>query len=201
MFNLRRVAMRAKRGLAFRQRAQRARLIARSVSTEKLTIVDVLELDHLRVHKYFREMWWARSEQQKISAYHKLRYELLVHSELEERVFYPVARDLSGLKDAITESYEEHAVFKTLTRELDDMIGAERAGSKLSNEQIRSFDAKADVLFENVDRHVLEEEREVFPMIRRQLGRAELIKLADQFGQQRAAVAAFVARSGTTAAA
>src|SRR3954462_8471542 len=77
--------------------------------------------------------------------------ELKVHAAIEEELFYPAVRKPVG-KEIMNEADEEHHVAKLLIAELDRMDGTES-----------HFDAKFQVLAENVRHHMKEEEDEILP--------------------------------------
>jgi hemerythrin superfamily protein len=82
---------------------------------------------------------------------------LAIHSEIEEKIFYPEVRESDPeLEDTLRESVEEHLSMKRIIADLLD------AGS-----QDPQFDAKVRVLQEQVEHHVEEEEGELFPRTRR----------------------------------
>jgi iron-sulfur cluster repair protein YtfE (RIC family) len=86
----------------------------------------------------------------------KIHTELKVHTDIEEVVFYPWARQLSDdIAEVVDEGVQEHHVAKTLLAEIGDLTpGAD------------DWVAKAKVLIENVEHHATEEEDELFPQIR-----------------------------------
>ena len=73
-----------------------------------------------------------------------------------------------GAEDMALESLEEHHIVKWVLHELEDMEPADER-----------FDAKVTVLIENVRHHVDEEEGELFPKVRDELGRSDLGELGD----------------------
>src|SRR4051812_11095610 len=96
--------------------------------------------------------------------------ELSQHAAIEELVFYPtVRREVSDVTIDVLEALEEHHLVKVILRELEDLDPA--------NER---FDAKVTVLMENVRHHVREEEDELFPAVREQLGRTRLRELGNE---------------------
>jgi len=93
--------------------------------------------------------------------------ELSRHAEIEELVFYPAVRaEVDDAKADVLEALEEHHVVKWLLHELEDLDA--------SDEQ---FDAKVTVMMENVRHHVKEEEHELLPEVRAQIGRKRLLEL------------------------
>ena len=95
---------------------------------------------------------------------------LTVHTYIENEVMYPRVRDLlPDLEDDILESYEEHHVADVLVMELASM-----------NADDERFNAKTNVLIENVTHHMKEEEEDWFPKVRAGLGRKELQALGQE---------------------
>jgi hemerythrin-like domain-containing protein len=83
---------------------------------------------------------------------------LTVHSQIEEELLYPAARDALGSRDAhlVAEARVEHASLKDLIRQIED------------REQMdEQYEAKVRVLGEYVKHHVGEEEHELFPRLER----------------------------------
>ena len=96
--------------------------------------------------------------------------DLSIHAVIEEQVFYPAVRTkVPDLQDDVLEAIEEHHIVKWTLSELQDLdAGAE------------NFAPKVTVLIENVQHHVKEEEKELFPKVRKAMTRSELADLGDQ---------------------
>ena len=89
---------------------------------------------------------------------------------IEELVFYPaVRREVSSADSAVLEALEEHHVVKLLLHELEGVAPADER-----------FDAKVTVMMENVRHHVKEEEQELFPKVRKRIGRARLLEIGEE---------------------
>jgi hemerythrin superfamily protein len=96
--------------------------------------------------------------------------ELRVHTRIEEEIFYPeVRRGSDELEDMVAEGVEEHHVVDVLIDELEDLEpGAE------------AWVAKMTVMIENVEHHAGEEEKELFPAVRRAFSADELTQQAER---------------------
>jgi DUF438 domain-containing protein len=81
---------------------------------------------------------------------------LKMHTQLEEEHFYPAAREVLAEGDMLDEAEVEHASAK-------DLIAQIEGGSPSDD----LYDAKVKVLGEYIDHHVKEEEKEMFPKIRK----------------------------------
>ena len=92
------------------------------------------------------------------------------HAAVEEMVFYPEIRErLPDVRDDVLEALEEHHVVKWTLSELESM-----------NSDDERYTAKVTVLTESVRHHVKEEERELFPKVRKALSRTDLADIGEQ---------------------
>lgn len=132
----------------------------------------LLKEDHKTVEKLFKQFEKAgedaHAEKRKIAD--QVIDELTTHTWIEEKIFYPAAREAApDTKDHVLESLEEHHVVLWMLSELKDLDAADER-----------FDAKMTVLIENVRHHVEEEEKEWFPDVRKAMGRNRLTELGEQ---------------------
>jgi hemerythrin superfamily protein len=128
--------------------------------------ITLLKSDHQAVEALFKQYEAAgdRAYKAKRKLVDRIIRELSVHAAIEEMVFYPATRELSGeVEDHVLESLEEHHIVKWVLRELDGM-----------DPQHERFDAKVTVLIENVRHHVKEEEKDYFPRVRKLTDKATL---------------------------
>lgn len=88
--------------------------------------------------------------------FRRIRTALLAHTELEEAVFYPAMDKITRAQDLVTDAHEEHEIMKMLLDQLGNM--------RLDDFH---FDARMKVLIRNVERHIDEEEQELFPLFRK----------------------------------
>jgi hemerythrin-like domain-containing protein len=137
--------------------------------------ISMLKDDHKKVEQLFKRFESAgeRAHVEKRNIVDRIIEELSVHAAIEEQLFYPVVRaTVPGTEDITLESLEEHNIVKWVLSDLDSM----------SPEDER-FDAKVTVLIENVRHHVDEEESELFPKVRDELGRSALGDLGDALAE------------------
>jgi hemerythrin superfamily protein len=139
--------------------------------------ITLLKDDHKTVEQLFRRYEKAgdRAHAEKRNLVDRFTEALSVHAAIEEQLFYPVVRaTVPGTEDMALESLEEHHIVKWVLDELEHMHpGDER------------FDAKVTVLIENVRHHIREEEQELFPRVRDELGRDALSHLGDAMVEAR----------------
>jgi hemerythrin superfamily protein len=125
--------------------------------------IELLTADHEKVKKLFGQFEEAgeRAFKTKLGIFEKVVKELKIHSQLEERIFYPATME-QGDKEAqelVREGIEEHRVADYMMERLQ-AAGAEDA----------TFAAKFKVLMENVEHHIEEEEGQLFPKAKKALG-------------------------------
>lgn len=113
--------------------------------------IEILKGDHKRVKELFQKFEKAEAEEMQSQIAKQILLELKVHAKLEEEIFYPEVREMSGDKEMMDEAAEEHHVVEFLVAELESM--------KPSDDR---YKAKMMVLKEVVDHHVKEEEGEMF---------------------------------------
>jgi hemerythrin superfamily protein len=124
--------------------------------TKAQDAITLLKEDHRAVEKLFKEYEGASGEGRKEKLARKICLELIVHTTIEEEIFYP-ACDGKIDEDLLKEAYVEHDAAKLLIAEI-------QAGSGQTDD---FFDAKVQVLSEEIEHHVKEEEGELFPQVRK----------------------------------
>jgi hemerythrin superfamily protein len=122
---------------------------AQSTSVDAL---ELLEQDHREVEQLFDEYDEEGDGKRKEQLAREICQALEVHAQIEERIFYPRAREATKDNDLIDEAIVEHGSVKHLIGEIEAM----QVGDDL-------YDAKVRVLEELVKRHIQEEEDELFP--------------------------------------
>ena len=137
-----------------RKRATGSPRRSRRTSTDALALLkkDHDEVEHL--FKTFENLGEGASKRRRQTV-DKMIEALSRHAAIEEQVFYP--------QPDVLEALEEHHIVKWTLSELKDMEPTDER-----------FGAKVMVLMESVRHHVKEEETELFPKVRKALGRDEL---------------------------
>jgi hemerythrin superfamily protein len=98
--------------------------------------------------------------------------ELTIHAQVEEELFYPAARDAIDDMDLLDEAEVEHASARQLISELAAMQPDDDL-----------YDAKFTVLGEYVKHHIQEEEKQLFPKIKKT--DMELEELGEEIEQRK----------------
>jgi len=126
------------------------------MAERSIDAISLLTDDHKAVKKLFREFEEA-NERSKGRLAEQIREELEIHTQIEEEIFYPETR--SAAEEMIAEAIEEHHVVDALLMEIEEL----EPGAL-------EFDAKMKVLIENVEHHAEEEEKELFPKVKKAMG-------------------------------
>lgn len=131
--------------------------------------LSLIKQQHDEVDALFETIEKARSADRKREVFAELADKLTAHAEMEEKVFYPAVQDEDTEED-LRESLEEHLSFKRI---LSDMLALDPASDE--------FEAKLSVLKEQVEHHAREEEeKELFPKVRKLFGAEELEELGEE---------------------
>jgi hemerythrin superfamily protein len=124
--------------------------------TKTQDAIALLKEDHDKVEKLFKEFESAKGDGRKQKLAQQICLELSVHFELEEKIFYPAVEGKVE-EDLIKEAYVEHDGAKLLMADIE-------AGDGKSDD---FYDAKMQVLSEEVEHHIKDEETELFPEVRK----------------------------------
>lgn len=118
--------------------------------------IALLKEDHRTVEKLFKDFESAKGDGRKEKLARQICLELSIHTKIEEEIFYP-ACDGKIEEDLLKEALVEHDSAKLLVAEIE-------AGNGQTDD---FFDAKVQVLSEQIEHHVEEEEKELFPEVRK----------------------------------
>jgi hemerythrin superfamily protein len=122
---------------------------------QKQDAIAMLMADHKKVKKLFSDFDKLKEEgndEDKSAIVEQICNELKIHTELEEKIFYPAVRKAIDDPDLMDEALVEHAGAKDLIAQLED-----------ASPDDDLYDAKVTVLGEQINHHVKEEEGQMFP--------------------------------------
>jgi hemerythrin-like domain-containing protein len=138
-----------------------------------MNVIEYLKRQHEEVRDLLGRMIAEDDKKESRSLLAQVSKVLRLHMQIEEKMVYPAAsRAFEGDEDeeeVVLESYEEHAV---ATRCLD-ALEATAPGDK-------RFVIRAKVLKGILDKHIEEEESELFPELENRLGPSGIEKLSEQ---------------------
>ena len=114
---------------------------------DKQDAIALLKADHRTVEELFEKFEGAKGDGAKQKIALQICLELTIHAQIEEEIFYPACEGKID-EDLIKEAYVEHDGAKVLIAEIE-------AGTP----DDEFYDAKVQVLSEQIEHHVEEEER------------------------------------------
>ena len=115
--------------------------------TGKQDAIALLKKDHDEVQELFEQFSNASGDGRKEKLARQICRELTVHAQIEEEIFYPACEGKVE-EDLLKEGYVEHDAAKVLIAEIE----AGGPGDEF-------YDAKVEVLGEEIDHHIKEEEK------------------------------------------
>ena len=113
----------------------------------KMDAISMLKNDHRKVEALFEAYEKGKGER-KAKIAKEICQELIVHSTIEEELFYPALEGKIEEEDMLDEAHVEHDGAKVLIAELMD-----------GTPEDEFYDAKVKVLSEQIKHHVREEEK------------------------------------------
>ncbi|MCB5208082.1 hemerythrin domain-containing protein [Methylovorus mays] len=128
-------------------------------TAQKKDVIQHLTDDHKNVKKLFKQYTKLAEKDDiegKASIANQICLELTVHTRVEEEIFYPAARAAIHDDDLLNEAVVEHSSAKSLIGQIQSMNPADPM-----------YDAKMTVLSEYIEHHVEEEEKEMFPKVKK----------------------------------
>jgi hemerythrin-like domain-containing protein len=138
-----------------------------------MNAIELLENQHRQIEGLFARLSaCGREVERRQACFVQLADLIDAHTEVEEQMFYPVARGDESA-DLVDKSLEAHA---EITRLCDDM--------RMLDGDDPVFDAKLSLLREHVESHVKEEEFELFPECERYLSEDRLQELGQLMAEK-----------------
>jgi hemerythrin superfamily protein len=136
---------------------------------KKQDAIELLKRDHADVKKAFKQFEKAKYKDPNACKEFiaSICRDIEMHAAVEEEIFYPAVRAKIKDDDLMNEAQVEHNSAKQLIAEIEKLAGDDPM-----------LKASATVLSEYVNHHVKEEEREMFPKVKR--AKLDLEALAEQ---------------------
>jgi hemerythrin superfamily protein len=134
--------------------------------------IKLLKTDHDAVEALFKRFEQAGSKAYKTKRQvaDRVIKELSIHAFIEEQELYPRMEKLGGeWLEMVEEAHVEHEEAKNALRALIGLSGDDPM-----------LDAKMSALIGGVRHHVKEEEKEMFPKLRKEMAKADLEELGDR---------------------
>jgi hemerythrin superfamily protein len=142
--------------------------------------ISMLTAEHREVSAMFKqyEELGDRAKAAKKKLADQICTALTLHTSIEEEIFYPALREKSKeAADILDEALVEHAGAKDLIAQLQEM-----------DPEDDLYDAKVKVLGEQVEHHVGEEEKEMFPVAKK--AGLDMVALGEEMAMRKDELAA-----------
>ncbi|MGE0132922.1 MAG: hemerythrin domain-containing protein [Blastocatellales bacterium] len=134
---------------------------------------ELLKNDHKKVMSLIEELETADDEVGTDPTYteifNRLNELLKMHTRIEEEVFYPSMKDFDESRDLVREFHKEHNQIDQLLSRLSTMAP-----------NVEEFQGILSELRERIERHVDEEENELFPLAEELCGESILQEMGRQ---------------------
>lgn len=140
--------------------------------------LDLLKEDHTKVRKLLEELVSTSGEKTRERLLGQIANEIEIHTEIEEEIFYPAFRDAAKKKEQkklYYEAIEEH-------RAVGEMVLPDL---KETDASTMEFGGRAKVLREMVIHHIEEEEKELFPLVKKLCSKEELQELGERLEERK----------------
>jgi iron-sulfur cluster repair protein YtfE (RIC family) len=129
--------------------------------------IELLTRQHEEAESLFQQVAVASGEE-RTHLFRRLAYLLTLHTQLEERFFYPEVK-LAQTSDLVQHSYDDHAESKAL---ISQMLHLDVRDIQFEPALIR--------LRESVEAHVAEERSILFPQVQKLLSSEHLARLGNE---------------------
>jgi hemerythrin superfamily protein len=141
--------------------------------------IEILKSDHETVRQLLSKLpeKSANAAKTRQQLFEKLEKELIIHTKLEEEIFYPAFREAGKKQDEAMfyEAKEEHRAVDSLV--LPDLEKTDPSGPE--------FSGRVKVLRELVEHHLDEEEHDLFPRVNELLSDDQLNELGAQMKEMK----------------
>jgi hemerythrin superfamily protein len=125
-----------------------------------MNALELLKTDHDRLRALFQQLIIERGKQQIYLLLDNIFSDLDVHTDVEETVFYRAVCDIPALAPLADKFYGDHEEVKEIIRHWSD--------------------SKIPALISLVEKHIEEEENELFPQLRSVMTPSELLLLGQR---------------------
>ncbi len=147
--------------------------------------IELLTTDHRKVDGLFQQFEKGGNTEEFAQLFMTLKEELMVHSKIEEEIFYPAVRNNPDTANLVAEAYQEHAEVEALLNQIDGLDNTSTEWGQKMTETMRDVQA-----------HVQMEETEMFPRVRESFQADQLQQLGQQLAQRKAEL---MGQAGATA--
>jgi len=144
-----------------------------------MNAIDMLREDHDKVRELLAQLSHTtnRAAKKRSDLLQQIKKELMVHTQIEEEIFYPAFRDSKAeeSKKLYHEAKEEH-------RAVEELVLPDVENTDTSSDE---FAGRVKVLKDMIEHHAEEEENELFPKAKKALSKEELEELGERMWERK----------------
>ena len=150
-----------------------------------MNAIELLKNDHKEAREMMEQIEIAdKGSRSAKDLFNQLKQALTLHTQIEEKFFYPALKSFDETKDMIPEALEEH-------QEVDELLAEMSSLSPGDDEFMDKFTELRDA----VEHHVEEEEGEMFPKAEKVVGQTRLDEMGRQMQQMKQGQSATATKS------
>jgi len=142
-----------------------------------MDVLDLLKRDHDTVKDLFEKFESSprTAYDKKMELFEQMRWELTIHSRVEEEIFYPALKAFDGEgRKLVTQALQEHKQVDELLKQISRMSADDE-----------KFDDKVLALVEDADNHIGEEEGKMFQFAKENCPAEQLQTLATDIQERK----------------
>jgi iron-sulfur cluster repair protein YtfE (RIC family) len=141
-----------------------------------MDVFRILIKDHRDVDRLFEKIEKSdnRGTQHREQLFRQLQQELELHTQVEEKIFYPEMKKYTSTKTLVGEALDEHREITQILQEIGNLSAEDDQWSEMINE------LKMAARY-----HVREEEGRMFPAARRELDAGRIDELGRQIQEMK----------------
>jgi hemerythrin superfamily protein len=142
---------------------------------------DLLKRDHQAVSQLFEKLasLGPKAHKTRENLFERLKDDLQVHAEIEERIFYPALQEQDETRDLAVKALEEHRQVKQALKDMEALSPGDE-----------QWTARLTALQKSVQHHVREEEEKIFKSARQVLGEDRIKQMGQQLQKEKQALTA-----------
>jgi hemerythrin-like domain-containing protein len=136
--------------------------------------IELLKQDHREARNLIEQLESGSQDETaspNMELFNKLKSALMLHTEIEEQIFYPPLENYDETRDLVKEAYKEH-------EQVDELLAEMSNPGDDWNDQLSE-------LKESIEHHVGEEENEMFPTVEKLFGQERLQEMGRQMSNMK----------------
>lgn len=146
--------------------------------------LDIIRDHHQQIAGLFELILGSEDLNEKLTLFQQLKDEMELHTQMEERVFFPALAEFDEVADDLEREFDCHDEMVDFIEEIEQME-ADSIGGNTFDSAIDQFDDAFDELRLTFQRHMEEEERSLLPAADDLLSDQKLRELGVELEQMR----------------